>query len=135
MGYVAAMRTRYYPANPMLPPDSHSWVERSKANQRRTAAITQAHLFGAPTGQSVDEWRGSLSALPEKKSRAIVDQRLGGTSAEGNPVIRLATKDCVYEFEIDHLSALMIRYHLGQAASEDAIDRRAEELNVGIPHD
>jgi hypothetical protein len=65
------------------------------------------------------------------KCRAIVDQRLGGTSAaEGNPVIRLATKDCVYEFEIDHLSALMIRYHLGQAASEDAIDRRAEELKA-----
>lgn len=119
---------RYFPAKPMLPPEYDNWDEYSEASQRRTAAITQAHLFGAPTGQGIHDWIGALSALPEKKCRAIVDQRLGGISAEGNPVIRLATKDCVYEFEIDHLSALMIRYHLDQAASEDAIDQRAEEL-------
>jgi hypothetical protein len=114
----------------MLPPEYDRWDDYSKASQRRTAAITQAHLFGAPTGQSVDEWRGTLSALPVKKCRAIVDQVIGMISAEGNPIFRLATKDCVYEFEIDHLSALMIRYHLGQDASEDAIDQRAEELKA-----
>jgi hypothetical protein len=121
---------RYYPAKSMLPPGYDNWDEYSEANQRRTAAITQAHLFGAPTGQGIHDWIGALSALPEKKCRAIVDQRLGGISGEGNPVIRLATTDCVYEFEIDHLSALMIRHHLGQAASEDAIDQRAEELKA-----
>ena len=122
--------TRYYPAKPMLPPEYDSWDDYSKASQRRTAAITQAHLFGAPTGQGIHDWIGALSALPQKKYRAIVDHRLGGISTEGNPVIRLATKDCVYEFEIDHLSALMICHHLDQAASEDAIDRRAEELKA-----
>jgi len=122
------MTARHDPAKPVLPPEYATWDDFDKASQRRTAAITQAHLFGAPTGRDIHDWLDLLSALPEKKSRAIVDQRLGGFSAEGNPVIRLATKDCIYEFEIDHLSAIMIQYHLGQAASEDAIDRRAEEL-------
>lgn len=57
-----------------------------------------------------------------------MDQRIGTVSLEGNPVFRLATADCVYEFEIDHRTALILSHYLGQSASVDAIDRRDEEL-------
>lgn len=119
---------RYYPAKSNLPSGYDGWDDFFKKSQQRTAALTQAYLFGSPTGQSVDEWRDTLSALPVQKHRAIVDQIIGMISGEGNPVIRLATANCVYQFELDHLSALMIRCHLDQAANADAIDQRAEEL-------